>query len=186
MHDMAHGWWVSGMLLSLATLMGAWVSFGATVVSHLPELGAVLLMALVWHTAWVCAVHAWWGVAHPVHLAVPLLGGLFTVFGQGSVFGAWQHASLGVWLLAAAYGLGTVVWMLSRLLRHTRSGLTWHPGPGGRLDAWFKRLLTHAGFIEQSDLAGRPWSAILGLGVTFALIPTHQMGGLPLAGALGQ
>lgn len=180
MHDMAHGWWVSSLLLSLATLMGAWVSFGATVVSHLPELGAVLLLALVWHTAWVCAVHAWWGVAHPMHMAVPLLGGLLTVFWPGSVWGAWLQAPFGVWLLAAAYGLGAGVWMLSRLLRHTRSGLTWNPGPGGRLDAWFKHWLTHAGFIEQGDLAGRPWSAILGLGVTFALIPTHQMGGYRL------
>ncbi len=176
MHDMAHGWWVTGGLLGLATLIGAWVSFGATVVSHLPELGAVLLLALVWHTVWVCAVHAWWGMAHPVHLAVPLLGGLLTVFGPDSVLSAWLQAPLEVWLLAAAYGLGAAVWMFRRLLTPTRSGLTWQPGPGGRLEAWFRGLLAHAGFIEQGDLAGRPWSAILGVGVTFALIPTHQLG----------
>lgn len=176
MHDMAHGWWVSGMLLSLATLTGAWVSFGSTFVSHQPELGAVLLLALVWHTVWVCAVHAWWGMAHPVHLAVPLLGGLLTVFWPGSVLGAWLQAPLVVWLLAAAYGLGAAVWMFRRMLTQTRLGLTWQPGPSGRLDAWFKHLLDHAGFIEQGDLAGRPLVAIFGIGATFALLPIQQIG----------
>lgn len=180
MHDMAHGWWVSGLLLGLATLIGAWVSFGATVVSHLPELGAVLLLALVWHTVWACAVHAWWGMAHPVHLPVPLLGGLLTIFWPGSVLGAWLQAPMAVWLLATAYGLGAAAWMFRRMLRYTRSSLTWQPGPGGRLEAWFRRLLAHAGFIEQGDLAGRPWSAILGLGVTFALLPIQQIGSIRL------
>lgn len=174
MHDMALGWLVTSLLLGLSTVVGTWVSFGS--VSGEFELGAVWLMALVWHTVWVCAVHAWWGVAHPMHLAVPLLGGLLTAFWPGSVWRAWQQAPLVVWLLAAAYGLGAAVWMFRRVLRCTRSGLTWYPGSVGLLDAWFRRLLTHAGFIEQGDLAGRPWSAILGLGVTFALIPTHQIG----------
>lgn len=180
MHDMAHGWWVTGLLLSLATLMGAWVSFGTTFVSHLPELGAVLLLALVWHTVWVCAVYAWWGMAHPVHLAVPLLGGLLTVFWPGSAWRDWQQAPMAVWLLAAAYGLGAAVWMFRRMLRHTRSGLTWQPGPGGRLEAWFWRLLAHAGFIEQGDLAGRPLAAIFGIGATFALLPIQQIGSIRL------
>ena len=179
-HDMAHGWWVSGLLMGLATLTGAWVSFGTTFVNQLPVVGAVLLLALVWHTVWVCAVHAWWGVAHPVHLAVPLLGGLLPVFWPDSVWSAWYQASWGVWLLAAAYGLGAAVWMFRRLLKDTRSGLTWRPGPGGRLDAWLRRLLAHAGFIEQGDMAGRPWGAILGMGVTFALLPIQQIGSIRL------
>ncbi|WP_293749869.1 hypothetical protein [Limnohabitans sp. Rim8] len=178
MHDMAHGWWVTGLLLGLATLMGAWVSFLAAFDSHPSELGVVLLLALVWHAVWVCAVYAWWGVAHPAHLAVPLLGGLLTVFWPGPVLGAWQHAPLWVWLLAAAYGLGAGVWQLRRQLTPTRSALTWLPGPGGRLDAWARRLVARAGFIEQGDLARRPWSAIFGLGVTFALLPIQQIGSI--------
>lgn len=177
---MAHGWWVSGLVLGLATLIGAWVSFGTTFVSHLPEFGAVLLLAIVWHAVWVCAVHAWWGVAHPMLLAVPLLGGLLTVFWPGSVLGAWRQAPLEASLLAASYVLGAAVWMFRRLLKHTRSGQTWQPGPGGRLDAGFRRLLAHAGFIEQGDLAGRPWGAILGLGLTFALLPIQQIGSIRL------
>jgi hypothetical protein len=176
LQDMVQGWCMTGALLGLSTVVASGVLTEHVSVSHMSELGAALSLALVWHTVWVCAVYAWWGVLPSVYLAAPMLVGLITVWEPGRVLGAWQPMPFGLWLLAAACGLGVSVWMFRMLSIHIRSGATWRRGPGGRLDAWLSQLLAHEGFIVQGRMAGRSWGAIFGSGLIVAMIPVHQMG----------
>ena len=176
LHDMRCGWVVTGLLLCLSALMGCWLSWGPSLASPKDVLGPWFLLALVCHTACVCAVHAWWGAVHPAHLLVPVLCAVVTFFGVGAVLNVWQQAPVGLGLLACAYGLGAGAWMFRQALT---SGTSCEPRralPRQQLDGWLRHWLAKAGFIEQGDLSARPWSGVLGVGIAFALIPTHQMG----------
>lgn len=176
MRDMAKGWCLTGLLLGLSSVAGAWVSSGSTSVSHLPDWGLVLLLSLIWHTVWVCAVYAWWGLLHPMHLALPLLVGLTTVYGNGPLLAAGQGAPFALLLLGVAYGVGVPARVFRWTLVCRRWGVSSGSSMGDRLDTWLNHWLARAGFIAQGQFTGRRLGTMVGVGLTVGLLPIHQMG----------
>lgn len=172
MQDMARGWCLSVFLLCLSMAVSVCMSSVSSLAKVLP----VMLLVLFCHTAWVCAVHAWWGIAHPLHLVIPVLTGLALIFWPSMVFDAWRQAGVGFWLLAAIYGLGALVSVYRQALASIETGSKPLYRSLSPITLGLDRMVARGGFMEQGDLKGKPWTAFFVLGSVAWQVPSMHIG----------
>ncbi len=170
--DMVLGWFVSMALLCLPIALMDWQDAQAAPANT----GSWMLWVLAVHSMCVWAAHAWRGMAHPIHMLVPVLLVAFVSAWPSSLLSDWSQASLGLQWLVGIYGFGAAALAFYQDLVFIRTGGRFRPVPVQQLDERMSRLLADAGFMERGYLNTSPWTPLLGPGLLLTMFPMYQIG----------
>lgn len=170
--DMVLGWFVSMALLCWPMALADWQDAQA----GLAHPWSWMLLVLAVHSMCIWATHAWRGMAHPIHMLLPVLLVVFVSACPSSLLSDWLQASLGLQWLVGVYGFGAAAWAVRQDMLFIRAGGRFRPVPAQQLHERMNRLLADAGFMDRGYLNTSPWTLLLGPGLMLTMFPLIQIG----------